>query len=37
VIAILLAWVFFKERISPLRWIGIIMTFSGVAALTAHQ
>lgn len=37
VIAILLAWVFFKERIAPLRWIGIIMTFSGVAALTAHQ
>lgn len=37
VIAILLAWVFFKERIAPLRWIGIIMTFGGVAALTAHQ
>ena len=37
VIAILLAWVFLKERIAPLRWIGIIMTFSGVAALTAHQ
>ncbi len=37
VIAILLAWVFFKERIAPLRWIGIIMTFSGVAALTTHQ
>ena len=37
VIAILLAWVFLKERIAPLRWVGIIMTFGGVAALTAHQ
>ena len=37
VIAILLAWVFFKERIAPLRWTGIIMTFGGVAALTAYQ
>jgi drug/metabolite transporter (DMT)-like permease len=37
VIAILLAWVLFKERIASLRWIGIILTFSGVAALTAHQ
>jgi drug/metabolite transporter (DMT)-like permease len=35
VIAILLAWVFFKERIAPLRWFGIIMTFTGVAVLTA--
>lgn len=35
VIAILLAWVFFRERIAPLRWFGIIMTFTGVAALTA--
>jgi drug/metabolite transporter (DMT)-like permease len=37
VIAILLAWVFLRETIAPLRWIGIIMTFSGVAALTASQ
>jgi drug/metabolite transporter (DMT)-like permease len=35
VIAILLAWLFLGERIAPLRWIGIIMTFAGVAALTA--
>jgi drug/metabolite transporter (DMT)-like permease len=35
VIAILLAWVFFGERIAPLRWIGIVLTFAGVAALTA--
>lgn len=35
VIAILLAWVFFGERIARLRWIGIVVTFAGVAALTA--
>jgi drug/metabolite transporter (DMT)-like permease len=35
VIAILLAWLFFGERIAPLRWIGIVLTFAGVAALTA--
>jgi drug/metabolite transporter (DMT)-like permease len=35
VIAILLAWLFFAERIALLRWLGIIMTFTGVAALTA--
>jgi drug/metabolite transporter (DMT)-like permease len=35
VIAILLAWLFFGERIARLRWIGIVLTFAGVAALTA--
>jgi drug/metabolite transporter (DMT)-like permease len=37
VIAIILAWLFLKERIAPLRWFGIIMTFAGVAALTATK
>jgi drug/metabolite transporter (DMT)-like permease len=37
VIAIILAWLFLKERIAPLRWIGIIVTFAGVAALTASN
>jgi drug/metabolite transporter (DMT)-like permease len=35
VIAIVLAWIIFGERISPARWVGIFVTFIGVAALTA--
>lgn len=35
VFAIVLVWLFFGERIAPLRWVGIIVTFTGVAALTA--
>jgi drug/metabolite transporter (DMT)-like permease len=35
VFAIILVWLFFSERIAPLRWFGIILTFAGVAALTA--
>lgn len=34
-VTVLLAWVFLKERITAFRWIGIAITFSGVAALTA--
>jgi drug/metabolite transporter (DMT)-like permease len=37
VIAIVLAWMIFGERISPVRWAGIFMTFIGVAALTASK
>jgi drug/metabolite transporter (DMT)-like permease len=37
VFAIVLVWLFFGERIAPLRWVGIIMTFAGVAALTAFK
>jgi uncharacterized membrane protein len=36
-IAIILAWLFLKEHIAPLRWAGIILTFAGVAALTASN
>jgi drug/metabolite transporter (DMT)-like permease len=35
VFAIILVWLFFSERIAPLRWFGIILTFAGVAALSA--
>lgn len=35
VVTILLAWVILKERIAPLRWAGIAITFAGVAALVA--
>jgi drug/metabolite transporter (DMT)-like permease len=35
VIAIVLVWLLFREHIAPLRWFGIILTFAGVAALTA--
>lgn len=34
-VTVLLAWIFLRERIVPLRWLGIAVTFSGVAALTA--
>lgn len=34
-VTVLLAWIFLKERISGLRWLGIAVTFSGVAALSA--
>lgn len=34
-ITIVLAWIFFKEKIVYLRWIGIAVTFLGVAALSA--
>jgi drug/metabolite transporter (DMT)-like permease len=34
VIAILLAWLFLGECVAPLRWVGIVLTFAGVAALT---
>lgn len=34
-VTVLLAWIFLDERISPLRWFGIAVTFSGVAALSA--
>ncbi len=35
VVTILLARIFLKEAIPPLRWLGIAVTFTGVAALTA--
>ena len=35
VVTILLAWAILKERIAPLRWAGIAVTFAGVAALVA--
>ena len=35
VVTILLARIFLKEAIPPLRWLGIAVTFVGVAALTA--
>jgi drug/metabolite transporter (DMT)-like permease len=35
VVTILLARVILKERIAPLRWAGIAITFAGVAALVA--
>lgn len=34
-VTVLLAWIFLKERITAFRWLGIAVTFSGVAALTA--
>ena len=34
-ITILLAWIFLHEKIAYLRWVGIIATFSGIAALSA--
>lgn len=34
-VTVLLAWLFLKERISPLRWLGIAVTFCGVAGLSA--
>jgi drug/metabolite transporter (DMT)-like permease len=37
VISILLARVLFQEHIAAQRWIGIIVTFAGIAALTAVQ
>lgn len=33
-VTVLLAWFFLDERISPFRWLGIAVTFSGVAALS---
>jgi drug/metabolite transporter (DMT)-like permease len=35
VVTVLLAWIILKERIAPLRWAGIAITFAGVAALVA--
>jgi drug/metabolite transporter (DMT)-like permease len=35
VFAIILVWLIFSEHIAPLRWFGIILTFAGVAALSA--
>ena len=32
---VLLAWIFLKEKIVYLRWLGIAATFSGIAALSA--
>jgi drug/metabolite transporter (DMT)-like permease len=34
-VTVILAWLFAKERIVPLRWAGIAMTFAGIAALSA--
>lgn len=34
-VTVLLAWIFLKEHISLLRWFGIAVTFSAVAALSA--
>jgi drug/metabolite transporter (DMT)-like permease len=36
-ITILLAWIFLREKIAYLRWLGIAATFSGVAALSAFK
>jgi drug/metabolite transporter (DMT)-like permease len=35
-ITILLAWVFLRERMTPLQWIGVIITFIGIAYLGGH-
>lgn len=35
VVTVLLARLVLRERVSPLRWLGIAVTFSGVAALSA--
>jgi len=32
-VTILLAWIFLRERMTPLQWIGVIITFVGVAYL----
>ena len=34
-ITVILAWIFLKEKIVYLRWLGIAATFSGIAALSA--
>ncbi|MFO1091445.1 MAG: DMT family transporter [Hyphomicrobiales bacterium] len=36
VVTILLGWLVLKERIPPLRWLGIAVTFAGVAALVTY-
>lgn len=32
-VTILLAWIFLRERMTPLQWVGVIITFAGVAYL----
>ena len=32
-VTILLAWIFLRERMTPLQWLGVITTFAGVAYL----
>jgi drug/metabolite transporter (DMT)-like permease len=33
----LIAWLWFKERLGPLKWLGIVFAFSGVLALVGLQ
>lgn len=35
-VTILLAWIFLRERMTPLQWIGVTFTFAGVAYLGWH-
>jgi drug/metabolite transporter (DMT)-like permease len=35
VVTILLAWAFLKERLLPLQWIGVGVTFAAVGLLSA--
>lgn len=35
-VTILLAWIFLRERIAPLQWLGIFSTFAGIAVLSAR-
>lgn len=36
-ITVILAWIFLREKITPMRWLGVAATFSGVAALSAFK
>lgn len=33
VITIILAWVFLKERLAPLQWVGLAVTFTAIGAI----
>jgi uncharacterized membrane protein len=35
VVTVLLAWMFLKERLQPIQYVGIIATFIGVISITA--
>jgi drug/metabolite transporter (DMT)-like permease len=35
-VTILLAWVFLRERMTPLQWVGVTLTFIGIAYLGGH-
>ena len=35
-VTILLAWVFLRERMTALQWVGVVITFAGIAYLGGH-